>query len=222
MLVTIAILGSSNANEPSDSSASVTNQGERPSHALVPSDPSIPPSTRLASTSPARSTAAIIAVVVVLPAFRRLRCRFDCATTRESISPRCKSGMLRRCAARYSGLCRSIAELTITVWARSRLAASCPIVTSAPSSRKRAVSAVSSRRSPKRTGRAQAESARSRSCRSRRCPQNARFLRLARLPRSRAILPHRKRIDPGENRRNRIDRARALAAARRSPRRWVA
>ena len=50
-------------------------------------------------------------------ACRRPRCRGARADSCASISPRCRIGMPARCAATYSGLRRSIAELTTTVCA---------------------------------------------------------------------------------------------------------
>ena len=96
----------------------------------------------------------------------------------------------------YSGLPRSIAELTTTVCAPSTFAASWPIVTATPSRRSSSTSGVNRHvgaRTPLR--RARAECARSRSCRCRRCRRSdsalrltaASFLRVRRSTRARMV-----------------------------------
>ncbi len=138
--MTTATSGSSSANEPSDSSASVTNHGEVPSCAFVFSVPSIPPKINPASIPPARRTACVIAVVVVFPCVPQIAMPRRPCMRRANISPRCSTVVPARRAAANSGLLRSIAELTTTIDASRTLSAVWPIATSTPSWLKRLTS----------------------------------------------------------------------------------
>ena len=142
MFVTTAIAGSSKANEPSDSSASVTNHGEVPSWAFASSVRSMPPSTRLASMPPTRNTACVMAVVVVFPCVPQIAMPRLPAISCASISPRCSTVVPFRLAATHSALPRSIAELTTTARAPRTFSPRWPIVTDAPSRRSSSTSGV--------------------------------------------------------------------------------
>ncbi len=63
----MVISGESSAKEPSDSSDSATKTSPRPRTALDPSPSHTEPTTTVGSRFPARSTAAVMAVVEVLP-----------------------------------------------------------------------------------------------------------------------------------------------------------
>ena len=76
---------------------------------------------------PPRSTAAVIAVVVVLPCVPQIAMPRRPSMMRRSISPRRTIGMPCSAARRYSGFCGSIAELTTTARAPLTLRVSCPI-----------------------------------------------------------------------------------------------
>ena len=64
---------------------------------------SMPPKTRPASMPPARSTACVIAVVVVLPCVPQTAIPRRPCSSCASISPRCSTAMPLRTAATYSG-----------------------------------------------------------------------------------------------------------------------
>ncbi len=134
MLVTIATVGLRCRNEPSDSSASVTNHGPLPARALLPVSTRTPPTATVGS-SPARSKiVASMPVVVVLPCVPATATSRCPRVSSASISPRVTIRTLRARAAAYSGLSRAIADETTTVPASApRFSARWPTLTRTPS-----------------------------------------------------------------------------------------
>ena len=148
MLVITAINGFRRRKLPSLSSASATSHWPPPSLALAPAASSCPPITKVGSSPPSLSTAAVSEVVVVLPwvpatAMPR-RKRINSA----SIAARGMIGMRWLRASINSGLSWRIALETTMQSVPSTLAAEWPRITRAPSRARRRVAALSALSEP--------------------------------------------------------------------------
>ncbi len=99
------MVGVSDRNDRSNSSASTTMNSPWPSRALVPPSPlSLPPTMTVGSSPPSISTRLIIDVVVVLPCVPATPMPYFSRITSASISARRMIGIFRRWASRTSGL----------------------------------------------------------------------------------------------------------------------
>ena len=148
MVVTTAMVGVSFRKEPSDSSASATRYSPWPSRALEPKLVTRPPTTTVGSSRASARTAPIMDVVVVLPWVPATAMPYLSRISSASISARGMTGMPRCRATCTSMLSRDTAEEYTTTWAPATFAASCPVVTLAPSCSRRSMASLRLRSDP--------------------------------------------------------------------------
>jgi hypothetical protein len=148
MLVTIAAMGCRCRNEPSDSSASATSTSPLPRRAFEPSARAWPPTITVGSSPAWPNTAAIMAVVLVLPCEPATATPSLTRISSPSISARGMTGMPRARAASSSGLSGRTALETTTTSADSTWAALWPRPMRPPRAASRRVTSPSFRSDP--------------------------------------------------------------------------
>ena len=116
MFVTMAMLGKSLRNDPSDSSASKTIYSPSPARAFEPKLKTLPPIIAVGFMPQSFRTDASIDEVVVLPCVPATPIPCLRRTSSASISDLCIMGMRRFFASMISGLVRSMALEVITTW----------------------------------------------------------------------------------------------------------
>ena len=148
MLVTMEISGFNRRKLPSLSSASATSHWPSPSLAFAPAASSWPPITKVGSSPPSLSTAAVRLVVVVLPWVPATAMPRRKRISSASIAARGTMGMRWLRASISSGLSCLIALETTTQSVPSTLEALWPRITRAPSDASRRVAALSALSEP--------------------------------------------------------------------------